>query len=64
MRAAMRRYWLTTHWPLASRDHSVHHSGVYLQEGAEKVARDMRPGDRVLIDVTPIIVSRNAVNKS
>ncbi len=43
-------YWLTTHWPpRVDDDESVAGTGVWVPEGRQQAAEDMRPGDYVAV---------------
>lgn len=43
-------YWITTHWPpRVDEDESITETGVWLAEGRQQAANDMRPGDYVAI---------------
>ena len=43
-------YWLTTHWPLRDGDdESETGTGVWIPEGRQQAANDMRSGDYVAV---------------
>ena len=42
-------YWITTHWPPRVNDESVAGTGVWVPEGRQQAAEDMRPGDYVAV---------------
>ena len=42
-------YWVTTHWPPRVDEESETGNGVWLPDGRQQAAKDMRPGDYIAI---------------